>query len=460
MRAPTLVWQLTRVQILVVALACSLLVAGAMGASALLLRRDQDEALRNVATSICHAIAQERIHEEAPEGDMAPAREELNEAAMDGYRLELINGDGFALAAQGDLAGWSGELPGAPLAGGCGSVKLGGAWIAPLLYRACAQKCGSSQNVRVITLDILAEPGVRRAALGVFATLPLAVLVGGVAGMVVFRRLLRPLGALRRAAARLKPEPGVALGVGARPAELAGLEKAFDSLLRRLGETLAREKRFTQEASHELRTPLTMLRGRLEQLSGQLADRPVLKAEAEAALGDLVSLDRLVEALLVLARSESAGLPQTPVNICDLSRVVAARQAKTDGPSGGALEVDAPDEILVRGSEELLERAVGNLVENSRKYGGRDALIRIKVMQQDGRGVITVADNGPGIPPELRPFVFERFVRDASARNRVPGTGLGLAVVRAIALRHGGEVSTGPAAIGGEEVRLSLPLLT
>ena len=104
-------------------------------------------------------------------------------------------------------------------------MRLGGAWIAPLLYRACAQRCGTSQNIRVITLDILAEPGVRRAALGVFATLPMAVLVGGIAGMVVFRRLLRPLGALRRAAARLKPEPGVALGVGAKPAELAGLER-------------------------------------------------------------------------------------------------------------------------------------------------------------------------------------------------------------------------------------------
>src|SRR5207247_9403745 len=138
--------------------------------------------------------------------------------------------------------------------------------------------------------------------------------------------------------------------------------------------------------------------------------------------------DRLVEALLVLARSESAGLPETPVNICDLAREAAARQARADGPSTRPPEVDAPDEILVRGSEELLEPALGNLVENSRKFAGRAARIRIRVRREDGLGVIRVEDDGPGIPVELRPFVFERFVRGATDRHRVPGTGLGLAV--------------------------------
>jgi signal transduction histidine kinase len=251
----------------------------------------------------------------------------------------------------------------------------------------------------------------------------------------------------------------VTLGVEARPAELAGLEQAFDNLLGRLGEALVREKRFTQEASHELRTPLTILRGRLEYLQQRLAERPELREETSAALDDLASLDRLVGALLVLARSESAGLPETPVNICDLAREAAARQARADGPASRAPEVDAPDEILVRGSEELLERALGNLVENSRKFAGRDARILIRVWRENDRGVICVEDDGPGIPEALRPFVFERFVRGATDRHRVPGAGLGLAVARAVVLRHGGDIGAGPGSLGGEQVRLSLPLL-
>jgi len=182
--------------------------------------------------------------------------------------------------------------------------------------------------------------------------------------------------------------------------------------------------------------------------------------EAAAALDDIDALDRLVEALLVLARSESAPLPETPVNLCDLAREVAAQQARAGGSSSGAPQVDAPDEILVKGSEELLGRALGNLVENSRKFAGREGAIRITVREVSGRGVMVVADDGPGIPAELRPFVFERFVRGPTDRHRLQGAGLGLAVVHAIVLRHGGDVSTGPGSKGGEEVTISLPLLT
>jgi signal transduction histidine kinase len=247
--------------------------------------------------------------------------------------------------------------------------------------------------------------------------------------------------------------------VGARPAELASLERAIDGLLARVGDALAREKRFTQEASHELRTPLTLLRVRIEHLTQHLADRPALGGEAQEALRDVESLDRLVEALLLLARSESAGLPSTPVNLCDIAREAAARQIRALGKDGWTLEVTAPDEILVRGSEELLARAVSNLIENARKFGGDRPRVRVRVLEESGRGVIAVDDDGPGILPELRPLVFERFVRGPAERNRVPGVGLGLAVVRAVAERHGGDVSAGAGPLGGEEIRISIPLL-
>jgi two-component system sensor histidine kinase QseC len=171
-----------------------------------------------------------------------------------------------------------------------------------------------------------------------------------------------------------------------------------------------------------------------------------------------------------------------PVNLCDVARAAAsdiARGAAGDTGGGGAgdtgggaagdtgggaarppIEVAAPDEVLVRGSEELLERALANLLENAAKYAGPAARVRVEVTAEDGEARISVDDSGPGIPPALRPRVFERFVR-GNQPNEAPrsGAGLGLAVVQAIARRHGGSASTGPSPLGGERVTIRLPLL-
>ena len=118
--------------------------------------------------------------------------------------------------------------------------------------------------------------------------------------------------------------------------------------------------------------------------------------------------------------------------------------------------------LLVAGTmmASALIQAVANVMENARKYAGPSAEIHVGAFESEGYGVITVQDDGPGIPIELRDIVFERFYRDPVHRNRVPGTGLGLAVVDAIVRRHGGHVSTGPSDLGGEQLRISIPLLT
>lgn len=458
MRPPTLLGQLLRLQTLVVLLACLLLVLGAMGASVILLRKDQDADLRSLATSLCHALEAERQEHGAADGAAAEAA--FGKMFMTGHRFELWDRSGSVLVARGDLPSFSSSGLGLVRNRNCRSDLPEGGWMRGRAYRACVRVCDDRRRVVAATQDTLVRPEVRRAALGLVAVLPLAALCAAIAGRITIRRRLRPLQDLEKAAAGLETRPGMALGVGAMPSELAALERAFDSLLARLDEALRREKRFTQEASHELRTSLTILRARLEELRRGVDADAALRREADAAVVDLESLDRLVEALLVLARSESAPLPSMPVNLCDLAREAAGRQSRTDGPASPPPEVEAPDEILVRGSEDLLARALGNLVENARKFGGPGARILIRVSRQDGRGLVIVEDDGPGIPADLRPFVFERFVRGPADRQRgVPGTGLGLAVVRAIVLRHGGEVSTGASRLGGEAVRLSLPLL-
>jgi signal transduction histidine kinase len=458
MKPPTLLGQLLRIQTGVVVASCLLLACGAMGASAILLRKDQDGDLRSLATSLCRTLEAE---EREPGGDQRQAAlEAFGQMTMTDHRFELRDSRGTVLVSEGELPGFSSARIELLRNRNCRTDFPGGAWLGGPAYRACMRVCDRRRSIVVAAGDTLVRIEVRRAAIGLLAVLPLAALSGALLGRSWLRRRLRPLAELERAAGRLETSHGMVLGVGAAPSELASLERAFDSLLGRLEEALARERRFTQEASHELRTSLTVLRGRTEVLRRGVESDARLRQEAEAALAELASLDRLVEALLLLARSESAGLPSVPVNLCDLAREAAGRQARTDGPGGPPVDVEAPDEILVRGSEELLARALGNLVENARKFAGAGARIRIRATRGAGLGILLVEDDGPGIPADLRPFVFERFFRGPADRRRgVPGTGLGLAVVRTIVRRHGGEVSTGPSDLGGEAVRFSLPLL-
>jgi signal transduction histidine kinase len=121
--------------------------------------------------------------------------------------------------------------------------------------------------------------------------------------------------------------------------------------------------------------------------------------------------------------------------------------------------VDAPDEVLVRGSEDLLARALGNLVDNARKFGGPGARIVIRVREEGPRAIVSVADDGPGIPAGSKDHVFERFFRGAETRGTTEGAGLGLAVVRAIARRHQGSIDARSSELGGAELRLDLPAL-
>jgi signal transduction histidine kinase len=147
------------------------------------------------------------------------------------------------------------------------------------------------------------------------------------------------------------------------------------------------------------------------------------------------------------------------VNLCDLARDVAQRRFITDGDRSRRPEVEAPDEVLVRGSEDLLARALSNLVDNARKFGGPHARIVIRVQEAGTHAIVSVADDGPGIPEAASERVFERFFRAPGVRATVDGAGLGLAVVRAIAMRHHGTIAAQPSELGGAELRLELPAL-
>ena len=440
MNRPTLLGQLSRAHTLVVSGTCAFLVLATMGVSALLLRGAQDRTIEAAARDTVSGVVLE-AREHGIDTEPA-AREYFEETRLEGFRLELLDPAGDVLAAQGDLPGW--DPRGLPLRPGARAATLGAR-----RFRGCTLWCGPGLAVRVVTVDVLHLPAVRRAAAVLLAALPLAAVLGTLSGRALFRRRLSDLSRLEAAVAVTEAEESAAIGGRAGTREIATLQDAFNGLLSRLGEALARERRFTQEAAHELRTPLATLRARLER-SG---------APDPAALADVDALDRLVDTLLLLARSESAPLPSTPVNLCDLARDVAHRRFLIDGAASRRPEVEAPDEILVRGSEDLLSRALTNLVDNSRKFGGPAARIVIGVREEGARAVVSVADDGPGIPDGSVERVFERFFRAPETRGTTNGAGLGLAVVRAIALRHQGTVAARTSPLGGAELVLDLPAL-
>ena len=282
----------------------------------------------------------------------------------------------------------------------------------------------------------------------------LALLATALAATALVRLALAPLGRLRAAADRVSETADLSVRVPAQdgPEEVRELAGDLNAMLERLGASaaqreaaLAAARRFAADAGHELRTPLTSLEANLSALAGT-------PAAAGPALGasqaDARRLTALVEQLQALARGE-AGAPASPQRV-DAAEVVDAALAglRARHPAITA-RLDAPDPgPAIAGDAEGLRMLVDNLLENAARHGREDGEVAASVAAVDGGGVrITVDDDGPGIPPDERAAVLERFVRGRDARG--PGTGLGLAIAGAQARRHGGEVRLEGSPLGG-----------
>ena len=218
---------------------------------------------------------------------------------------------------------------------------------------------------------------------------------------------------------------------------------------------MARERRFSAQASHELRTPLTVLRGELEELVTRSTEN---KESAERALDSADKLVELVEALLLFGRAEArfhTGDLEL-LNLADIVRDELDRSAKSNNLRGHFI-TDLPDEVLVLGNEQLLGRAVSNLLDNAAKYGAPGTPAEISVQVREGAAFLTVRDHGVGVPQEYRQRIFEPFFRDPRARSSRPGHGLGLTLARAVAHAHGGDLRFSPGSTEGSVFELQIP---
>ncbi|CAN5353904.1 hypothetical protein BH20ACT13_BH20ACT13_04620 [soil metagenome] len=215
------------------------------------------------------------------------------------------------------------------------------------------------------------------------------------------------------------------------------LARSFNQMAVELESSIEAQREFVANASHQLRTPLTGLRLRLEAIAGEggPAGEQAVKAEAE-----LDRLTALVEDLLALARATESDSTASAVDLGAVARQAVARWREAAAASGKRLELRARGEPQVWAKPEDIAHLLDNLIDNALRYSGSGAEVQVETSVRDGGACLAVADTGPGISPEDRPRVFERFYRGASGRRAGVGTGLGLAIVDELVRRWGGEV--------------------
>jgi signal transduction histidine kinase len=263
----------------------------------------------------------------------------------------------------------------------------------------------------------------------------------------VVRRLGRRLERLKEGVEQLgSGHLGARVAVEGRD-EVAALAASFNRSAQRIEELIAAHRLLLANCSHELRTPLARI-GVAASLLGENADTRT----REELRRDIAELDHLIEEILLASRLEAvAGLERhEPVDLLALA-----------AEEGAHYELEASGEpVTVEGDRLLLRRLVRNLLENARRYAG-DGPIELSVMREKGRegdrAILDVRDHGPGVAPDERERIFEPFYRPDATRENGRGSGLGLALVRDIAGRHGGSVVCLAAEGGGSRFRVDLP---
>jgi signal transduction histidine kinase len=292
-------------------------------------------------------------------------------------------------------------------------------------------------------LEARATHGRRHAPYGLVALTLLAAAVG-VGAYPVVRRLTSRLERLQAGVESLGAgELSARVKVEGRD-EVARLAESFNRAAGRIEELVGAHRTLLANASHELRTPLARIRMAVE-LMKENAD-PKRRAELER---DVAELDALIDEILLASRLDSLNERQTDEEV-DLLALAAEECSRYEGA-----ELDG-EPVTLRGDPRLLRRMIRNLLENAKRHGAPPIEVRIS---RAGEGAqIAVCDRGPGVPQAERERVFDRFYRAGTAGGEIAGAGLGLALVRQIARRHGGEARCATQDGGGSCFIVTLPI--
>jgi len=304
-------------------------------------------------------------------------------------------------------------------------------------------------------LDDINEAGAALARVLWIGVPIVVVLLAGVVWWLV-GRTLRPVEAIREEVEQMKANDLTRrVPVPRSDDEIAGLARTMNAMLARVETATRRQQAFVADASHELRSPLTRIRSELEVDLAHPADAD-LRGTQRSVLAETVGLQRLVDDLLYLARSDAGAQPRRvdPVDLDDLV-LTEAEQLRLEGDA--TIDIRGVSAAQVLGDRDQLARAVHNLTENASRYA--TSTVTMTLGERDGLAVLTVEDDGPGIAPAERERVFERFTRLDEARGAdAGGTGLGLAITRDIVEGHGGQITIDGSVERGSRFVVTLPV--
>ena len=326
------------------------------------------------------------------------------------------------------------------------------------------------QNVKAVLGVLTVETGNVDATLWAQrrALLPFILIAVGVtlmSSLLLNTLVARPILRVARAAdaVRLSRARAISLpDIAARQDEVGGLTRALQAMTDTQSERMDAIERFAADVAHEIRNPLTSIRSALETLAlvpeGAGRDRLIAVVQ-----GDVKRLDRLITDIANASRLDAELSREAPRPV-DLARFLADIVDLYAGDGRGApvrLEAAAP--AVVPGREGPLGQVFRNLIENARSFSPPGGAVEVRVSRADGRAVVVVEDEGPGVPPENLETVFERFYT-ARPKGAAPGgsafgghSGLGLSIARQIVAAHGGEVTASNRAEGGARFTVSLP---
>jgi len=287
------------------------------------------------------------------------------------------------------------------------------------------------------------------------------VLVAGIGAYWLARAALAPVERLRREVAALSErDTGATLRVPGTHDEIAALAGTMNELLVRLRRALTRQRAFVADASHELRTPFAVLHGELELAGRPGRSKEELSAAVASAAEEAGRLTRITDDLLLLARGDEDKL-SLQVERADIAALLAAsaeRARSRAAAAGVTCQVSAPAGLMAVVDAGRIRQAVDNLVDNALRFAPRGTPVVISAGIAGTTLAIEVRDRGPGFPRDFLPHAFERFRRPGQDRARsAGGAGLGLAIVQAIALAHGGRAVASNDPEGGAVVRLEVP---
>jgi two-component system, OmpR family, sensor kinase len=295
-------------------------------------------------------------------------------------------------------------------------------------------------------------------------------LIAILAGLTIANRAMRPVSSLTASAraiadtgdsSRHMPAPNTDDEVGELALTLEQMLRSLDSARAEREAAMKKQREFVADASHELRTPLTSILANLELLQASLGDpgHDDDRSMVDSALRSSKRMSRLVADLLLLARADAGRSGRH--RRCDLAEV-AGNAAAEAAPLMGDRELLVENEkpLWLEGNADELHRMVLNLLDNAARHTPAGSTVELRLRDEGSDAVVEVADDGPGIAPELRAQIFDRFVRGEGPADTATGTGsgLGLAIVRAVAGAHGGVAEAAESESGGALFRVRLPL--